>query len=93
MPQSSRRLDQGEAGLAVLDLAQMRRTFRHDHFEGRSHARFAEMSSFRAAIAGADHNVYMQRGRAIRAFRNVANQHRKPVPIALAQAATQRSLR
>jgi len=49
---SSRGLDQGEAGLGVLDLAQMRRTLRHDHFEGRPHARFAEMSSFGAAIAG-----------------------------------------
>jgi hypothetical protein len=65
---SSRGLDQGEAGLGVLDLAQMHRTLGHDHFEGRPHARFAEMSSFRAAIAGADHNVYIQRGRAIRAF-------------------------
>ena len=41
---------------------------------GRPHARFAEMSSFRAAIAGAYYDVYMQRGRAIWAFRNVANQ-------------------
>ena len=61
---SSRGLDQGEAGLGVLDLAQMRRTLRHDHFEGRPHARFAEMSSFGAAIAGSDHDLYMQRGRA-----------------------------
>jgi hypothetical protein len=59
---SSRGLDQGEAGLGVLDLAQMHRTLRHDHFEGRPHARFAEMSSFGAAIAGSDHDLYMQCG-------------------------------
>ena len=43
------------------------------NFEGRPHARFAEMFSFRAAIARADHDVYMQRGRAIQAFRRFAH--------------------
>jgi len=52
----------------------VRRAFGHDDFQGGPDVPFAKMPGFGAAVAGADDDMNMQGGLALRIIGDVANQ-------------------